>query len=365
MIALDHNSEKYLHLYADCIPVKGAARSAIYDLTRNQIIFFQSKLYDVLRYFTSDKVGVVLNNLKSEKTKNLIIEFINFLDQYETIGFVDDPSIFPAIAERWELPSIIQNAIIDVDHIVHDFSKIFSDLDVLGCPHVQIRCFSHLLNIDQLYSLLELAKHKSIESIELILKYDENISDETYIKFIEDHPMVVSTTIHSSPMARTLEIKFGCDDYLKAISFVEQNITSQLHCGMITPKHLNAPTVANFFETKLYNGCLNRKIAIDTSGAIKNCPSMSESYGNIQHTHLMDILNIAEFKAKWLISKDQIETCKDCELRYACSDCRAYLEKPQDLYSKPLKCGYDPYSGQWEEWSQNPLKAKAIEYYGL
>jgi hypothetical protein len=35
------------------------------------------------------------------------------------------------------------------------------------------------------------------------------------------------------------------------------------------------------------------------------------------------------------------------------------------MYSKPLKCGYNPYTCEWEEWSTNPLKQKAIDYYGM
>jgi hypothetical protein len=31
----------------------------------------------------------------------------------------------------------------------------------------------------------------------------------------------------------------------------------------------------------------------------------------------------------------------------------------------PLKCGYNPYTCEWEEWSTNPLKQKAIGYYGM
>ena len=55
----------------------------------------------------------------------------------------------------------------------------------------------------------------------------------------------------------------------------------------------------------------------------------------------------SEFKKVWLINKDQIDICKDCELRYACSDCRAYTVDPEKLNSKPVKCGYDPYQGEW------------------
>jgi len=44
-------------------------------------------------------------------------------------------------------------------------------------------------------------------------------------------------------------------------------------------------------------------------------------------------------------------------------DCRVYLEQPSNIYSKPLKCGYDPYSATWQEYSTNPLKEEAILFY--
>ena len=41
------------------------------------------------------------------------------------------------------------------------------------------------------------------------------------------------------------------------------------------------------------------------------------------------------------------------------------VEEPENKLSKPLKCGYSPYTNEWQEWSTNPLKQKAIEYYGM
>jgi hypothetical protein len=52
-----------------------------------------------------------------------------------------------------------------------------------------------------------------------------------------------------------------------------------------------------------------------------------------------------------------------CEFRYICTDCRAMIENPKDERSAPLKCGYDPKSGEWEEWQKNILKTYAIKYY--
>jgi SPASM domain peptide maturase of grasp-with-spasm system len=220
------------------------------------------------------------------------------------------------------------------------------------------------------YNVISKAYHKSINSIELILKYDASVPDEAYKQLAEDEPMISSLTLHSSPQDRTLIIDYGCDAeagrFIKReVRITSQMIDSNIHCGLITVRSLHAPSITNFFETKFHNGCLNRKVAVDALGNIRNCPSMPAIYGNTADTNLADAIKGEGFKDKWQIRKDQVKVCMDCEFRYACSDCRAYVEDPADIYSKPLKCGYDPYTGQWEEWSTNPLKQQAIAYYGI
>lgn len=98
----------------------------------------------------------------------------------------------------------------------------------------------------------------------------------------------------------------------------------------------------------MFNGCLNRKISIDAQGNIKNCPSFSGEFGNITSMRLADVVKQAEFRRVWSIYKDNISVCKDCELRYACTDCRAYTVGDDPL-GKPSRCGYDPYTGVWDE----------------
>ena len=92
---------------------------------------------------------------------------------------------------------------------------------------------------------------------------------------------------------------------------------------------------------------------------------MTQNYGNIRDTTLKQAMSHPDFKKYWNIKKDDITKCKDCEFRYICTDCRVYIDDSEDIYSAPLKCGYDPYTGVWEDWSTNPLKQKAIEYYGM
>ncbi|NJL76349.1 MAG: hypothetical protein HC892_16370 [Saprospiraceae bacterium] len=76
---------------------------------------------------------------------------------------------------------------------------------------------------------------------------------------------------------------------------------------------------------------------------------MRPKIGHINKVSLREPLLGNPFKRAWKIKKDDVKICKDCEFRYICSDCRAYTEVDNDLYSKPLKCGYDPYIGTWNE----------------
>jgi radical SAM protein with 4Fe4S-binding SPASM domain len=66
-------------------------------------------------------------------------------------------------------------------------------------------------------------------------------------------------------------------------------------------------------------------------------------------TTLRKALNLTDFKKTWGINKDQISICKDCEFRYICTDCRVFIENKDDIYSKPAKCGYDPYTTKWNQ----------------
>lgn len=364
------HSNLFIQLFADCIPVKGAARSAFYDLTRHEIILFPTDYYFLLEHIMGKRVGDLLEKIQSAPNKEQIIGFLDFLDEKELIILVEDPSEFPAIDNSWDFPGVVQNAVIDVSTVLHDFSKIFNELSALGCQYVQIRCFSNLLTLSDCHSLLESARHKSIEGIELILKYQNGVSDDTYITFVKQHGMVTALTIHSAPQTRYALVDTVAPVIYEGapsrkIYFTGQVIDSEMHCGIITQKHLTPPAVRTFFETKLFNGCLNRKISVDAGGNIKNCPSMKDSYGNIRDKSLLEAVHASGFKEKWGISKDQILICRDCEFRYACSDCRAYLENPDDVFSKPLKCGYDPYSGKWNEWTENDARKITAKLYGM
>ena len=75
---------------------------------------------------------------------------------------------------------------------------------------------------------------------------------------------------------------------------------------------------------------------------------MEKKYGHITDTSLVTVAKGKSFKEIGRQNKDMTETCRDCELRYICSDCRAYTHG-NNFTGKPSKCKYDPYKRIWAE----------------
>jgi len=129
--------------------------------------------------------------------------------------------------------------------------------------------------------------------------------------------------------------------------YLKQVIESEECCGIISPTSFTV-NLKSFRESISANSCLFKKVGIDQHGNIKNCPSMKTAFGNVKNiSQLSSIIRGQKFQKNWKITKDQISVCKDCEFRHVCSDCRAYLEEPENSLSKPLKCNYHPYTASW------------------
>lgn len=348
-------------LFADCIPVKGYGRSIICDTKNNNYHIIPNGLYDILDLYNGKKVEEIKNDYEHQYDE-IIDEYFQFLKDNRLIFFNSNPELFPKMSTVWITPSIITNVIIDYDENFHDFENLITQFDKLKCSYIQLR-FYKKISLDYINSIVKtLEKTKSrIVSIDFILPFYENFNLEELNILLSENTRIHSIIIYNSPYDKSnkpLNQKMGY------VMLVKRNIINEKHCGLINDEYFYS-NIKLFSESQHYNTCLNKKISIDKDGNIKNCPSMAQSFGNIKETTLEEALNHPDFKKYWNITKDQIEVCKDCEFRHICTDCRAYIEDPDNQYSKPLKCGYNPYTNVWEEWSTNPLKQKAIEFYGM
>ena len=104
-----------------------------------------------------------------------------------------------------------------------------------------------------------------------------------------------------------------------------------------------------FYFCQVCNNCWGHKISITKDGKIRPC-----IYSNIEIDDLRNINKpetIEKIKSYWYITKDKVEKCKDCELRYFCIDCREKSQRKNNgnLFVTNPDCSYDPYTGVWND----------------
>ena len=335
--------------------VEGATQLLLFDTERKESFLLPLQL----KSFLNNENGRTLEeSMNSELLpKDDFIRFVSFLSDNDLIYFSSNYKLYKPVETKYDYPSGITNTIVDIND-GHFSQLIVDNLDAINCFHLQIRYYRKV-DIVELTELFELLDSLFLKSLELALIFDDNLSENLIAEAISRKVYVDAIICYQAKEEkRSKLVPSG-----QLLYYTEQqlNITS---CGVVSPGYFTSNILA-FSESLAHNSCLNRKISIDINGDIKNCPSMPTSFGNINDTTLAEVLKKPSFKELWDISKDKIHVCKDCEFRYVCTDCRAYIEDPNDIYSKPLKCGYNPYIGEWSEWSDNPLKQNAIRYYGL
>ncbi len=350
-------------LFSNCIPIKGYLNSIICDLQRELYYPIPNDLYDLLTELENSNFENIISHYGIDN-ETIIYEYIDFLTEHELIQFLStsDYDRFPKMELMWESPSIITNAVIHLDiNNILSLQITFAELQKLGCKNLEL-----IVNVNNELGFEKILKHLSnyvSESKFSCINITSNFIDIDYLMHLDSVIWLENRLgvliIYNAPHSKVLK-----EGSMNSVYLIKQNIFYPLSCGQVSLPYLHA-NVPLFTEAQQHNTCLNRKISIDVNGEIKNCPSMAKSYGNIKDTTLAEAIEKPGFKDLWFINKDKIHVCKDCEFRYICTDCRAYIENPEDIYSKPLKCGYNPYTAEWEEWSTNPLKQKAIEFYGM
>lgn len=350
-------------MFSNCLIVKGNNRATICDLQRNKYVLIPISLANLFDKNNMLKYSKIIKQLSSTEL-TIFEEYMQLLNEKEFIFKCNSSEAkkFPALSMEFDYPSVLTNAVIDYDDkSKHDFDVLLQNFLIpSNCRHIQIRIFENI-PFSVIEKLLKTISNSFIKSVQFTIKLPIDVDIEFIKQTVTSNRKIKSLILHSAEYNCILqEAHYG----FGLIIAIKQNILGESHCGQIAYDYFNIRN-ESFAESLNHNSCLNRKISIDKDGNIKNCPSMAQSFGNIKDTTLQEALDHPDFKKYWNITKDQIEVCKDCEFRHICTDCRAYIEDPENQYSKPLKCGYNPYTNVWEEWSTNPLKQKAIEYYGM
>ncbi|MDD5569531.1 MAG: grasp-with-spasm system SPASM domain peptide maturase [Bacteroidales bacterium] len=362
-----NTDKKYFRLFATCIPVKGYERSAICDIHRCNVEFIPNSLYEIITN-NENKTYSELIEIFGAEQKQVIDEYFEFLLEKEFGYFFnkDELELFPKLNLQWDFYSDVSNAIIDLkEYSNYDIKEAIKQLDDIDCFHLQIRFFLKTQK-EKIIELLELINETSIRSVQVMLSFNTLNNTDEYIQLCKDYLKISKIECYNSRKSEIIDV-FG---NLSQVLLNGKKIKDETTCGMVDVGYFS-PNTPHFTESQHHNTCLNRKISIDANGKIKNCPSMQKSFGNIKNTTLKEALGKPGFKDLWSIRKDDIDVCKDCEFRYICTDCRAYLKDPSNIYSQPAKCLYNPYIAKWEgeegyikveDWrKQNPDWEKGLK----
>lgn len=351
----------YFNLFSNIMITKGASRILISDLQRHFSGLYPLEFYHIIEELKSKSIENILENYDTESQK-FIHEYIDLLLEKE-YGFItegDWDSHFPPLSYKYHEPNDISNIFIEISS-TSVLNKIKQSVENLGVKHLVIYC-DKKLSVKEFQDIDSQFKGSVLNGIEIFSPFHNDVN-ETFINSLNQ----TLNRVYSLVFYSCSKIPFKSGDIFRfGLQFSKENLKIY-SCGKVDLKYFNT-NISKVSEAINYNSCLHKKIGIDINGNIKNCPLMADDFGNINNTSLENALTNPRFRKYWNVTKDNIEICKDCEFRYICTDCRAYTERSHinseglDT-SRPLKCGYDPYTGKWETWSKNPLKQKAMHFY--
>jgi len=354
--------DNYFKLFANCIPVYGYSRSAICDLQRHVFQPIPNELYNIIKLCDTIPLITVLNKYKTQK--QFFSDYFDYLIS-NNFGWLCSPNelqLFPPMSLYWDFPSDLVSAIVCWSEDC-DLLSILNQLDKLSCFYIQF-IFFDIVDEKIIEDIISKCDKTSIRSIQLVISFKTFSSKEHATEFIKSHDRIAKIECFDSPFEEINNIH----GEISKIIYYSEKINSVLDCGKVDPKFF-CNNISHFTESQKYNSCLNRKICIDKDGNIKNCPSMTTSYGNIKDTKIKKVIINPEFRKLWSITKDHISVCKDCEFRYICTDCRVYTKFAGDVFSQPLKCTYNPYICKWshedgyipiEDCGQNDISSDFI-----
>lgn len=360
-----YNCSGYLQLLPGCAVYEGVRRALIVNPVSTHFDIIPLAMSEVIDQASIQPLNEVYEAYgpDNEVVIDSYIELLT-LKGYAVILDTADETLKASsnVFLEWNAPVSFTNAIIDFNSDLEDlYLASIKELGLLGCEMVQLRFLGvhDFAKVKQI--VLNAYGQGTFQGLSIVASIERcGLEDACELEdFVRQCPIITEIILYNASKDDFYENK----KYRFKVLMLKNEI-NRLSCGAVQPLYF-AVNVSSYSESFSHNSCLNRKISIDFDGNIKNCPSLSESFGHIKNISLSESIAHPEFQKYWFVTKDQVSKCKGCEFRKVCTDCRAFVQNPGDLYAAPLKCGYNPDTCEWEEWSENPLKQKAILHYGL
>lgn len=343
------NKDLYLIMATSCKLITGKYRSVIIDYDRDAIYYIKNEFAIVLNNFNRQTIRLIEQSMDDEESLENLHQFIDFLIDKEIIYLTSTPENFPErTTEIKKTPSILDNLIIEIDGKFWNpelEERVIESISQCFVSDIQLRLFS-FVEYDFISNLLKKIEEAGVKYIELVCSLKHIPSIDSIKLLLTETPLLSAVYIFETEMS--LHENVSNNSEAETITYgdlylIKGEYAPNETCGIINLHSLDFSGIDAFNLLHIKNGCLYKKASIDTMGNIRNCPSLPQIWGNIYNNELLEIVAKDEFRQMWDIHKDLIEGCKDCELRYCCSDCRAHV----NLYAKPKQCMYNIDKGKW------------------
>lgn len=226
---------------------------------------------------------------------------------------------------------------------------ILSEIVIKNNIDIKVSLYGHNAEVHDRITGVEGSFNKLVDSIIRLSQNGVNIN--VAITLMKENELYYKDILN---FVKALPIKGYKFDVIRKVTDGTQNEHFPLTEKIILQAYR---TKANFYANKsrfdynvFYNSCWNGKMVVTETGDILPCVfSRNHICGNITKSAIKDIIYGETLLSKcWECSLELIDTCCDCEFRYACIDCRATAESTNGRNKKNPRCKYDPYKGRWD-----------------
>lgn len=330
----------YFNLFESVRIVTGARRSALYNLTLGELSLVPNGMSEIVKRLRKSTVEQVRNTLSVDNIE-VMDEYLEWLISKHYGNYTEKPESYVRRNDKYETPNMLDNAIIEGDGMSQlVLERSVAELVRCRCKFIELRMYrSHGLDI--IRHLLGLVNRTSIRGIRIVVPYDEEVHIMELRDILKSDRLVYQVIVH------------GCmvDSLDGRVEYRKEKVLDAFCCGKID-RNTFLSTYSSWTLANSVNSCLHGKVSIGPNGEIRNCPAGQSLLGVIGNgPNLKTIVKELEESKEWNITKDAVDICRDCEFRYACTDCRMIRANPNSMISKPLKCGYNPYTNEWKEWA--------------
>ncbi len=298
-------SKPYFILYAHNQVVEGEKRAAIYDLKQARVFYIPKVLVGILEELRERTLSEVIELYAADQPEALL-QYIDFLQDYDLGFYVDDPQKFPQLSLCYYYPGTIQNAIVLSDLRSYDLGAALHGLAEQGCRFLNLFIdLQATLDFEKLWQGLEQVADSIFVSIQLAIRGAEAVPQASLKALYLQYKKLSKITICEADERSSVQPGL--------IHYSEKNLADLL-APTSDQLILNIPF---FSEAIRFNPYYYQKVVIGWKGEIKNGVNTRKEFGYIQYDSLERITTSTDFQALWEVNADRITELQNSELRYA------------------------------------------------